>query len=349
MNNILLIRTDRIGDVVLTTPAIHALRLRYPQSKISILVSSGTVDLVKGNPDLDDVLVDDRRGRHKGFKGFWRLVFEVRARQFDTVVNFHTKRRTNVLCALAGIPRRIGYGSNKFGFLLNERVPDARPRGLKHEAQYCLDLLTSLGVEGGELKPVVPVQAEAEQWAEKFFARFDVGDPDFKFVVVHPGASCPTKRWPVEYFARVISQMDDRRRTFFIVIGTADQDDLVLSLWSQAGRDRLIYDLTGQTTLAQTVSLLKRCNLLISNDSGPVHLAAAFDRPVVSIFTRNQPGINPERWRPLGPNSVCVAPPVDLTVSFAKGEVGERDFLFRVTPEQVLSAVDTFAAFRLHS
>ena len=271
IKNILLIRTDRIGDVILTTPAIHALRLRYPQSKISILISSSTVDLVHGNPDIDEILVDDRKGRHQGFKGFWRLVSEVRARRFDTVINFHTKRRTNALCALAGIPRRIGYGNNKWGFLLNERVFDERPRGLKHEAQYCLDLLKTIGVEGGELRPLIPVQADAEQWAEKFFARFNVGDPDFKFVVVHPGASCPTRRWPVEYFAQVISRMDDRRRTFFIVIGTFDQRDLVLSLWAEAGKDRLIYDLTGQTTLAQIVSLLKRCDLLISNDSGPVH------------------------------------------------------------------------------
>jgi heptosyltransferase-2 len=106
-----------------------------------------------------------------------------------------------------------------------------------------------------------------------------------------------------------------------------------------------VYNLAGKTTLGQLVSLLKRCSLLVSNDSGPVHVAAALGTPVVSIFTRNQPGINPERWKPLGEKSAYVAPDKDLSISFARGEVSDSAFLDTITPQDVLRAVD--ALFKL--
>jgi heptosyltransferase-2 len=224
--------------------------------------------------------------------------------------------------------------------LLTDKVADDRPEGKKHEAQYCLDVLRPLGVEGGDLKTFIPVQADAERWAEEFFKKFRAANPDFKFVALHLGASCQTKRWPIQYFADLIRLMDNRARTFFIVIGTKDQQDMVMDLWKQTGKKRFIYDLVGRTSLARTVSLLKRCDLLVSNDSGPVHIAAAFGTPVVSIFTRNQPGINPERWRPLGDRSRYISPPLDMAQSFAKGEIEDHGFLYRVTPQQVLDVVD---------
>ena len=96
--NILIVRTDRIGDVVLTTPAIKAIRQAYPGSRISVLVTPATFDLVNGNPYVDEILVDDRQGRHKGLFGFLRLVREIRLKQFDLAVIFHTKRRYNLAC-----------------------------------------------------------------------------------------------------------------------------------------------------------------------------------------------------------------------------------------------------------
>ena len=114
--NILIVRTDRIGDVVLTTPAIEALRKAFPQARISILVTPVTRELVEGNPYLDEVLIDDRKGRHGGVFGFFNLVKTLRKRQFDLAIILHTKKRTNSLCFLAGIPHRVGYKNNKFGF-----------------------------------------------------------------------------------------------------------------------------------------------------------------------------------------------------------------------------------------
>jgi len=104
-------------------------------------------------------------------------------------------------------------------------------------------------------------------------------------------------------------------------------------------------DLTGKMSVAQCVSLLACCRLLISNDSGPVHMAAGVGTPVLSIFTRNQPGINPRRWRPLGPQARFIAPQTDMDISFAKGEVNDARYLELIQPQDVLEEVD--AIFKL--
>lgn len=341
---ILLIRTDRIGDVVLTTPAIRALRQKFPSAHLAMMVNPSTIDLIRGDQDIDEILIDDRFKKHRGFFGFMRLVNEIRLKNFDIVVNFHTKKRTNLLCALSRIPRRVGYRNDKLGFLLTHKIKDVRSQGEKHEAQYCIDALEPLGVRSNDLTTFVSTQEDAEQWAAEFFRQFYKDNSNsIKCVALHLGASCPTKRWPLQYFADLVKMIDDRKPTFFIAIGGLDQTSLVADLHKMLGHRCQVYDLVGRLSLARTVSLLKRCDLLISNDSGPVHIAAAFNTPVVSIFTRNQPGINPERWKPLGEHSRYVAPPLDMSQNFANGEVKDQRFLYRVTPQQVLDVVDAVA------
>ncbi len=336
--NILIVRTDRIGDVVLTTPAIAALRNHFPNERISILVSAQTVDLVVGNPNLDDVLVDDRRGRNRGLFGFWQLVMFLRKRKFDIAINFHTKRRTNLLLFLAGIPQRIGYRNEKWGFLLTDPLEDERASGIKHESQYCLDVLQMLGVDEPAADAYVPVQEQGRIWFEEELKRreFFHARP---WIVIHSGSSCPTKKWPVSCFAELMTLLEKKYQCGFILIGGADNCETVQELLAHYGKEGVL-NLTGQVSLAQLVAVLSSCDLLVSNDSGPVHIAAALGMAVVSIFTRNQPGINPQRWKPLGERSVFVAPALDMSLSFVSGRVNNTQYLYQITPQDVMAAVD---------
>lgn len=340
-HKILVIRTDRIGDVVLTTPALRALRRCFPEARISLLVTPATLDLVRGHPDVDEVLVDDRSGRHAGVPGFWRLLRDIRRARFDVVINFHPKKRTNLLSFFSGIPRRIGYANDKFGCLLTDRVPDIRPHGQKHEARYCLELLESLGVSPDqELLPRIVLQQEAQQQIGPLLESFEVKSGSEKIIALHLGASCPSKRWPVRYFADVVRGIAQRVPAVFCIVGTPDQRDLATALRTELGSSAVVHDMLGRTSVALMCSLINRCDLLISNDSGPVHVAAALGVPVISIFTRNQPGINPERWRPLGPKSHYLAPPLDLRPDFSRGRPDDRPDRVEVQPQQVLDLVD---------
>ncbi len=335
--NILVIRTDRLGDVVLTTPALRALRKKFPEARITLLLAPLTKELVEGNPYIDQILIDDRRCTHKGWLGYIKLVNRLRQEHFDLVINYHTKKRTNLLCWFAGIPVRIGYRNDKFGFLLNKPVPDRRPAGEKHEARYCLDVLKVLGISGEALELYVATKDDNDKWAEDWLKSRQL-PIEGKIVAVHPGSSCPTKQWPVERFVELIRILRSRYQTEIVLVGGADGRKAAAQIQNEVQGP--LFSLVGETSVGQLTSLLKKCALLISNDSGPVHIAAALGTPVVSIFTRNQPGINPERWCPLGPKSRYVAPPVDMSLSFAQGTIDHPDFLYKMTVKDVLLAVD---------
>lgn len=314
--NILIVRTDRIGDVVLTTPAIKALRQAYPAARISILVAPLTKDLVAGNPYLDEIIVDDRRGGHRGISGFWRLASVLRQKKFDLAIVYHTKKRTNCLCWAAGILQRTGYRNEKFGFLLNDPIADERHLGRQHEAQYCLDVLRHLGITGNNILDkspqdltedlYVPVSADAWVWVEQFCREYHISRQE-RLIAIHPGASDPAKRWPEGQFAELIDQLANRYHARIVLIGAPHTAGVARQIMSDTHVP--VLDLAGQTDVGQLAGLLKRCNLLVSNDSGPAHIAAGVKTPCISIFTRNQPGINPQRWQPLGKFSRVVSVP----------------------------------------
>ncbi len=302
-HNILVVRTDRIGDVVLTTPVFKALRLAFPLAKISVLVAPLTVDLVSGNPYVDEVLVDDRAGRHKGVWGALHLARAIRQRHFDTAFILHTKRRYNVLCFLAGIPRRIGYKNNKMGILLTDPLKDDRALGHKHEAQYCLDVLAAVGIAGAGLDLFVPSHKDAEEWATAWLQKNST-QPG-QVIAIHPGASDPTKIWPAQSFARLVNALMNRYAFKIVLIGGAETRAIAAEIL--AATPAGVVDLTGQLGIGQMASVLRRARLLISNDSGPVHVGAGVGIHVISLFLRDQPGINPERWRPLGNKAFMLA------------------------------------------
>ena len=338
--NILIVRTDRIGDVVLTTPAIRALRQSYPESRISILVTPITEDIVKGNECIDEVIVDDRQKEHKGLRGYINLVQTLRRKKFDLAIIYHTKKRTNLTCFLAGIPVRMGYKNNKFGFLLNWPVSDVRHKGERHEAQYCLDVLKALGVQSDDLKLDLPVDEQSFRWVEQSWKKHGITDKD-RLVAIHPGASDPAKRWPDNRFAQLMDILIEQYSAKIFIIGNSDTGDTSKSIISLLKGNAI--DLTGNTTIGQLAGLLARCDLLVSNDSGPVHIAAGVGTPVVSIFTRNQPGINPQRWRPLGEKSrvVSVKPFQSDGVSFRKAQAMDVKYLELIETAEVLEAVDS--------
>jgi len=310
--NILIIRTDRMGDVVLTTPAIKALRRAYPAACITILVVPATYDLINGNPYVDEILVDDRVGSHKWLFGFWRLIREIRSKQFDLAIIFHTKRRYNLACFLAAIPYRLGYKNDKYGFLLTHPLNDTRALGQKHEAEYCLDVLKAIDIVNDDLDVFVPFQTQAEAWVLDWMKENNLMPNEF--MVVHPGASDPAKCWPTANFAQLMDRLAERYALKIVLIGSPETIPVAAQILRQTRHASEFLNLTGNTSMAQMVSLLKRSCLLISNDSGPVHVAAGVGTNVISIFLRDQPGINAKRWKPLGPTGFVLTRPKAMPV-----------------------------------
>lgn len=339
IKNILVVRTDRIGDVILTTPAIRALKERYPQSRLTVLVAPLTYDLLHGLPWIDEILVDDRAGLNKGVMGFCHLIHTMRFKKFDAAIVFHTKRRTNLACFLAGIPYRLGYKNNKYGFLLNHPISDQRHTGKKHERDYCLDLVRELEVKTANIYPEVSVHEQAERWIGDYLKGKGI-ETHHQLYIIHPAASDPAKQWPLEHFAELIDEIAKKNSDArFMIVGSKDNQSTARSIQNKTNAE--VRDTSGLLTIRQLVSLIGHSHMLISNDSGPVHIAAAQDVPVISIFTRNQPGINPQRWQPLGEKSRVVSVAPDAGTDFRKSRPYDPKSMKPIPVRDVVAAVDS--------
>ena len=334
--NILIVRTDRIGDVVLTTPVFKALRKAYPLARITVLVTPLTADLVRGNPYIDEVICDDRMGEHRGFLGAIRLTKMIRSRKFDAAFIYHTKRRYNLMCFWVGVPLRIGYKNGKFGIFLTHPVKDERHLGKKHEAEYCLDLLKPFGVSDAELDVFVAVNKEAEAWAAGWFNAKGICPGDV--IAVHPGASDATRLWPTACYARLIDALANRYSVKILLVGGPETVNTAAEILRLARSS--VLDMTGQVTVGQTSSILRRCRFLVSSDSGPLHIAAGVGIYTICLFPRIQPGINPKRWRALGAKAfLLVNKPGEEIILDKKGCI-QSGKLDSITVEEVLAVME---------
>jgi heptosyltransferase II len=333
---ILIVRTDRIGDVLLSTPAIKALRQAYPSSFIAMMVSPYSKEIVEGNPYLDEVIVYDKDRLHKGWFSSMKFTRELKKKRFELALILHPGNRQHMIAFFAGIHRRLGYG-RKMGFLLTDRIKHLKQLGEKHESEYALDLVRFLGIEPGDNPMFMPVKAESEEWARNFLRENNISDSD-KLLAVHPGASCPSKRWPGDRFAQVADKLAERFG--FKVLILAGPGDLQAASSVSGQMHSPAINLGGKTSVSQLASILKRCGLFISNDSGPVHMACALGVPVISIFGRSQAGLSPRRWGPQGANSRILHKEVGCRVCLAHNCAKGLLCLKAITAEDVLAAAE---------
>jgi len=263
-----------------------------------MMVAPQAKEIIEGNPYLDQVIVYDKDGKHKSWMRTAKFARNLKKKKFDLALILHPTNRTHLVTYLAGISKRVGY-YRKFGFLLTDKLAHNKQQGERHELEYNLDLLRYLGVDTGEKALHIPIKHEAEVWADKLFQEHMIKATD-KLLAIHPGASCPSKIWPLVRFAQVADALSKKYNFKVLVIaGPRDlsrADEVVKNMHSP------VINLAGRTSVSQLASILKRCKLFISNDSGPVHIATAVGTPVISIFGRKQAGLSPKRWGPLGVN-----------------------------------------------
>jgi heptosyltransferase-2 len=295
---IMIARTDKIGDLVLSTPVLKAVRQAYPKSYIAAVVRPYAADVIKDNPYIDELIPYDKEGESV----LWDLKFvmKLRSKKFDVAILLHPKNRTHIIAFLAGIPHRVGY-NKKLGILLTKKIPHLKQYGLKHEIDYTLDILKYIGINPKDKSLYVAKDIIAEHKIDGIF-KYSGITPKDTVIVLHPGASCPSKRWSTARFAEIADKLADKFLAKIVIIaGPHDKgygDQVAAAM--RAGN----LNLSGKTVVSEIVSVLRRSKLFISNDSGPVHIACAVGTPTISIFGRSDRGLSPERWKPVGPKDV---------------------------------------------
>src|SRR6266542_4097790 len=343
---ILLVRLRLIGDVVLTTPAIRAVRETYPDAQISYLVEPLAAPIVQRNPHLDEVIVAAAPTAPWRFWKDVRLGLALRRRHFDLAIDFHGGPRSSWFAWASGAPRRIGYEVVGRSWLYTIRV--ARPRALRarHTVDNQWDLLDPLGIPRPEPEThptELPRDAAAADAVDRWLRNADVG-PVHRLIVVHVGARIRFRRWPPERFAETIAaiaQADSRTR--FAVIAGPDEDTACTVV--RLGRDRLPQSARGAVldarswTLEEVHALAARAALYIGCDTGPLHIAGTTTVPIVGLYGPTLPETWAP-WRPAGPLTIPLqvsdlpCRPCDQRVC----EPGDFRCLMWIRPEQVLEA-----------
>jgi heptosyltransferase-2 len=333
---ILIIRTDRIGDVLLSTAVIKALRDNYPDAYIAMMVAPYAKDIVDGNPYLDQVIIYDKDRKHRSWTRSIKFSAKLKKKRFDLAVILHPTNRVHLVSFFAGIPRRIGY-DRKFGFLLTDKIPHTKQFGKKHELEYSLDLIRYLGIEPKDKNLFMPIKQESEAQVDELFKQAGINKSE-KLLAIHPGASCPSKIWPNERFAQVADRLCEKYN--FKVLVIAGPKDIRLAQNVIKNTRHPVINLAGKISVSQLASVLKRCQLFISNDSGPVHIASSVGTPVISIFGRNQKGLSPVRWGPVGKKDKVLHKEVGCIECLAHNCIKEFACLKAITVDDVVAAAD---------
>ncbi|MGB2705738.1 MAG: lipopolysaccharide heptosyltransferase II [Candidatus Omnitrophota bacterium] len=333
---ILLTRTDRIGDVVLSTPAIKAVRDKYPDADIAFMVRPYAKDIVEGNPYLDEVIIYDKYGKQKSLLSTIIFAIALRKKKFDLAIMLHPTNRVHLIAYLAGIPERIGF-DRKSGIFLTKKVAHLKQKGEKHELEYTLDLLGSVGITAKDKELFVPVHENDIKKVDELLQEHHVGT-DVPLVAVNPGASCPSKRWPPGNFAALCDALVGKYKARILIVSDKANKEFANAVTRDMKYEPV--NLAGRTTVGELAALLSKCSLFISNDSGPVHIACAVGMPVISIFGRKDPGLSPRRWAPTGEKSAVFHKDVGCEICLAHNCKINFKCLKAVTPQEVLKAAE---------
>lgn len=313
MKKILITRTDRLGDVLLSTPVFKAVRDAYPKSHIAVMVRPYTRECVDGNPYIDEVLVYDKRGQHKSLFSSLIFALNLKKRSFDTAIILHPTNRANLVTFLAGIPERIGY-NRKMGFFLTKKIPHKKETGRKHELEYTLDIVKAMGIKPKDTEIYMPIREDVQNRIDRTFSSCGILPKD-KLVAMHPSSSCLSKKWNIERFAKVADTLIKEDKVKIILVG--GPDGKIDAEKTKRYMKEPVIDFSGKTTIPDLAALLKKCSLFISNDSGPVHVAAAVGTPVISIFGRSDAGLGPIRWGPTGRYDIILHKDIGCTSCLA--------------------------------
>ncbi len=282
---ILILKPSSLGDVIQALPVLRLLKAHWPQSEIYWWIESGLAPLLEDDPDLAGVLYFQRKrwAAPQNWIHLVRTVLWMRRHQFDWVLDLQCLARSAVIAWLANGKSLVGLDETREGARgFYDRIV-ARPSFLTHAVDWYLEVLRLLDVPTDRPFEWLPVRTSV---AASIRQRWDVGQGTW--VALQPGARWGNKRWPVESFARLVGQMAQRRPELRFAILGGSEDRLLGQTIAQAAPAYCL-DLTAQLSLPEMVEWIRLCDVFLSNDTGPMHVAAALGRPVLALFGPTEP------------------------------------------------------------
>jgi heptosyltransferase-2 len=330
----LLVRaTNWLGDAVMTTPALAAVREGFPDARIVLLARPLVAELLRHHPDVDEVMVFETPGRHEGALGRLRLAGELRRRRFDGALLLQNAFDAALIAFLGRIPERAGYPTDGRRILLTLPVPLTPAILERHEVEYYLCLIDGLGIPRpvpASLKLAVTEEEREAMGARLSSLGIERGAP---ILAINPGAAYGSaKRWYPDRFAAVADALSGEWNARVVVVGSTAEAPLAGEIEAAMGQPPVI--LAGKTTVRELMALLSLSSFLVTNDSGPMHIGAALGVPLVAVF-------GPTDWRRTAPWSpLAKVVRIEIDCSPCRRRVCDRghECMLGVTPRMVIDA-----------
>ncbi len=299
-SEIIISRTDKIGDIILTLPLISAVKSTFISSKIIFLASRRIGDLLDGYNQIDElVFIEDFIPKNS-------LLSYLKTRNIDISISVFPRAEIDFAFYRAEIKIRIGTGFRLHSFLFNKRVYEHRKYAEKHESEYNLNLLKSFV---GEIKPFKNFHFEIGdgviEKVEEKLKRINLSLKE-KFIIIHPGSKGSAVDLPVEKFRELINKSAENFKDFIILLTGSDSEKKLINDIINESLNNL-HNLAGIFTLKELLALINYCSLFISNSTGPIHMAGAINKNIIGFYPNSAP-MNAIRWKPLSENSVIFSP-----------------------------------------
>ena len=332
----LLIRsTNWIGDAVMTTPAVRAIRHNFPAARISLLAKPWVAPVFAYSPHVDEIIIFDAYGRHKGFYGTIRLARDLRTHGFGAAIFLQNAIEAALIAFLAGIPNRIGFDTDARRLLLTHPVRCTKAIKSIHQTGYYLRMLEGAGLATGPPALELCVGAQDRRAAEQILYSHGI-TPAHRVVGLNPSATFgPAKQWFPERYAAIGDRLNREHDAVILIFGGPSDRELGRTIARIMTAPAI--DLSGQTSLGEAMALIDRCDAFVTNDSGLMHVAAALNTPLVAIFGST----NWITTSPYSPTSRIVRVPVECSPCMQPVcPLGHMNCMKRVTVDMVFGAVE---------
>lgn len=319
----------QLGDLVLTTPFLSVLRKSAPDAKITYLIDEKWYDIVSCNPDIDEVLTIDRKGRDNSFTALWRYTSILKEHNFDYLININASERCSFLAAFSGAKYKTGITHSLFSLKFDRVLQLNR---ILHTADMYVDVLQQLGADdlSNEGLKIIPPQRCIEE-AERFFAGM-AGD---RLIGFNIGSASATKKWMPERFAQVADHVANKGFIPVFFGSGAERPDVEETVGKMKNKAVIA---TGEFSIGELTAAIRKMKLFVTNDSGPMHIAVSQKVPIVALYGPSKP----ELYGPYTKDAIIVkaVPPCDGCKDRMKHKCNDMSCMENITAAQVNEAVD---------
>ncbi|QQS35173.1 MAG: glycosyltransferase family 9 protein [Ignavibacteriales bacterium] len=308
IKNLLIVRTDRIGDVILSLPIARIVKEKYPDCRITFLVRAYTSELVKDHPYIDEFMI---LKENNGIPDLSSNIKMIRSKQFDAAIVVYPTFKTSLIIFLSKIPVRVGTGYRWYSMLFNSKVFEHRKDARKHELEYNTALLKNIGIAETVSKDSVKFDLKPSEEAKRFIENLlneeKIYD-DKKIVIVHPGSGGSSIDLPVDKFIELVKSLSAKPEIQLLITGMETEKQICGNISKVSGA----INLAGRLSLSQLIALISRAQLFISNSTGPIHIAAALNISTIGFYPKIQ-ACSAKRWGPYSNKSFVFTPQIDCS------------------------------------